>query len=160
MDGAAGGGHLEMVEWLAKNRREGCSSAAFDMAAAEGHLDIIEVVATSGKYMNDCSSLLRTEVTVQGLLADSVTYSPMLNLFILFFSCLSASLCDLRSEATTYALCLCLLIVYSGGDVLCPPRVKLRQWLSDAGLLRCSSTGLDNAAGGGHVHLLEVVSHL
>lgn len=48
MDGAAGGGHLKMVQWLAKHRREGCSSAAFDMAAAEGHLNIIEVVAAVG----------------------------------------------------------------------------------------------------------------
>lgn len=43
MDGAAGGGHLEMLQWLAENRGEGCSSAAFGMAAAAGHLNVIEV---------------------------------------------------------------------------------------------------------------------
>lgn len=43
MDGAAGGGHLEVLRWLAANRREGCSQAAFDMAAAEGHLLVIKV---------------------------------------------------------------------------------------------------------------------
>lgn len=43
MDGAAGGGHLELVQWLAANRRERCTNAAFDMAAAGGHLDVIQV---------------------------------------------------------------------------------------------------------------------
>ena len=43
MDGAAGGGHLDVVRWLATNRVEGCSQAAFDMAAAEGHLHVIKV---------------------------------------------------------------------------------------------------------------------
>lgn len=43
MDGAAGGGHLDVVRWLAANRTEGCSQGAFDMAAAEGHLHVIEV---------------------------------------------------------------------------------------------------------------------
>lgn len=43
MDGAAGGGHLEVVRWLARHRREGCSQAAFDMAAAAGYLHVIEV---------------------------------------------------------------------------------------------------------------------
>lgn len=43
MDGAAGGGHLDVVRWLATNRLEGCSQAAFDMAAAEGHLHVIKV---------------------------------------------------------------------------------------------------------------------
>lgn len=43
MDGAAGGGHLAVVCWMAANRREGCSQAAFEMAAAGGHLDVIKV---------------------------------------------------------------------------------------------------------------------
>ena len=43
MDGAAGGGHLDVVRWLATNRLEGCSQGAFDMAAAEGHLHVIKV---------------------------------------------------------------------------------------------------------------------
>lgn len=43
MDGAAGGGHLHVVRWLATNRSEGCSQAAFDMAAAEGHLHVMKV---------------------------------------------------------------------------------------------------------------------
>ena len=43
MDGAAGGGHLEVCKWLAANRAEGCSQAAFELAAAGGHLDVITV---------------------------------------------------------------------------------------------------------------------
>ena len=43
MDGAAGGGHLDVVHWLEKHRKEGCSHAAFEMAAAEGHLHVIKV---------------------------------------------------------------------------------------------------------------------
>lgn len=31
------------------------------------------------------------------------------------------------------------------------------QWLDEAGSLRCSSTGLDSAAEGGHVHVLQVL---
>lgn len=43
MDGAAGGGYLEVVRWLAANRREGCSMSAFELASAGGHLDVIKV---------------------------------------------------------------------------------------------------------------------
>lgn len=43
MDGAAGGGYLEVVRWLAANRREGCSAAAFELASAAGHLDVLTV---------------------------------------------------------------------------------------------------------------------
>lgn len=31
------------------------------------------------------------------------------------------------------------------------------QWLEEAGFLSCSSAGWDNAAGGGHLHVLEVM---
>lgn len=93
------------------------------------------------------------------LSVDHVTYVPMSSLLPFLVSCFSAFLRDLRPEAAAYALCSCLMIVYAR-DVLRPSRVKLHQWLSDEGLLRCSSTGLDNAAGGGHVRLLEVVSQL
>lgn len=43
MDGAAGGGYFEVVRWLAAHRREGCSTAAFELACAGGHLDVITV---------------------------------------------------------------------------------------------------------------------
>ena len=54
MDGAAGGGHLDVVRWLATNRLEGCSQAAFDMAAAEGHLHVIKV-QTHCRYVRRAS---------------------------------------------------------------------------------------------------------
>ena len=42
MDGAAENGHLDVVEWLHKNRREGCTSEAFLKGAENGHLDILK----------------------------------------------------------------------------------------------------------------------
>ncbi|KAE9015857.1 hypothetical protein PF011_g7418 [Phytophthora fragariae] len=41
MDKAAEDGNLEMVKWLHHNRTEGCSTFAVDLAAASGHLDVI-----------------------------------------------------------------------------------------------------------------------
>ncbi|KAG7383924.1 hypothetical protein PHYPSEUDO_003217 [Phytophthora pseudosyringae] len=42
MDGAAALGKLELVQWLHSNRPEGCSSAAFNTAAANRHLNVLE----------------------------------------------------------------------------------------------------------------------
>ncbi|KAG6973420.1 hypothetical protein JG688_00003547 [Phytophthora aleatoria] len=42
MDRAAGNGHLEMAEWLHRNRSEGCSTKAMDLAAANGHLKVVK----------------------------------------------------------------------------------------------------------------------
>ncbi|CAI5744007.1 unnamed protein product [Peronospora destructor] len=36
--GAAAGGHIDVVQWLHKNRTEGCTTEAIDTAAAGGHL--------------------------------------------------------------------------------------------------------------------------
>lgn len=58
MDGAAGGGYLEVVRWLAANRREGCSTAAFEMASAGGHLDVITVRKRYGAVVGRNSSVL------------------------------------------------------------------------------------------------------
>ncbi|GMF44317.1 unnamed protein product [Phytophthora fragariaefolia] len=41
MDGAAAGGHLNVVRWLHENRPEGCTTAAMNMAAANGHLEMV-----------------------------------------------------------------------------------------------------------------------
>ncbi|KAG4049431.1 hypothetical protein PC123_g15276, partial [Phytophthora cactorum] len=41
MDGAANEGHLEAVKWLHLNRSEGCTSAAMDGAAASGALEVV-----------------------------------------------------------------------------------------------------------------------
>lgn len=35
--------------------------------------------------------------------------------------------------------------------------LRFAQWLEGAGYLRCSSAGWDNAAGGGHLHVLKVI---
>lgn len=35
--------------------------------------------------------------------------------------------------------------------------LRVTQWLQEAGFLRCSSAGWDNAAGGGHLHVLKVI---
>lgn len=40
MDGAAGGGHLKVVEFLHENRTEGCTTDAMDTAARFGHLEM------------------------------------------------------------------------------------------------------------------------
>lgn len=42
MDMAAINGHLEIVKWLHLNRREGCSNLAMDLSAAFGHLDVVK----------------------------------------------------------------------------------------------------------------------
>ncbi|CAI5709666.1 hypothetical protein KXD40_005430 [Peronospora effusa] len=42
MDSAAEFGHLEVVQWLHTNRREGCTTDAMDMAACNGHLKIVQ----------------------------------------------------------------------------------------------------------------------
>ncbi|KAK1942848.1 putative ankyrin repeat protein [Phytophthora citrophthora] len=42
MDGAAGLGKLELVQWLYTNRTEGCSHTAFINAAANHHLNVLE----------------------------------------------------------------------------------------------------------------------
>lgn len=38
MDVSAMHGHLEVVQWLAENRPEGCTTKAMDWAAMEGKL--------------------------------------------------------------------------------------------------------------------------
>lgn len=48
MDGAASGGHLEVVKWLQHNRAEGCTSAAMDGAAAAGALDVVKWLHKTG----------------------------------------------------------------------------------------------------------------
>ncbi|EGZ14839.1 hypothetical protein PHYSODRAFT_509529, partial [Phytophthora sojae] len=42
MDLAAKNGHLEMVEWLGTHRYEGCTVAAMDAAAGRGHLEVVK----------------------------------------------------------------------------------------------------------------------
>jgi hypothetical protein len=42
MEFAARYGHLKVVEFLHKNRKEGCTTRAMNLAAANGHLDIVE----------------------------------------------------------------------------------------------------------------------
>ncbi|ETL92756.1 hypothetical protein F442_09239 [Phytophthora nicotianae P10297] len=42
MDVAAAHGHLDVVQWLHANRSEGCTTAAMDLAATNGHLDTVE----------------------------------------------------------------------------------------------------------------------
>jgi hypothetical protein len=42
MDFAAGNGYLEIVEWLHKNRKEGCTTDAMDFAAKYGKFEIVE----------------------------------------------------------------------------------------------------------------------
>lgn len=42
MDGAAAGGHLAMVKWL-HEKGFGCTTAAMDSAAQEGHLEVVQV---------------------------------------------------------------------------------------------------------------------
>lgn len=42
MDEASRGGHLEMLKWLHGQGAE-CSTDAMDLAAQEGHLDIVQV---------------------------------------------------------------------------------------------------------------------
>ena len=42
MNNAALKGHLDVVEWLHKNRKEGCTSYAINTAALNGHLPIVK----------------------------------------------------------------------------------------------------------------------
>ncbi|KAF0694540.1 Aste57867_14580 [Aphanomyces stellatus] len=42
MGKAAGGGHLEVVQWLHGHRTEGCTTSAMDDAAGEGHLEVVQ----------------------------------------------------------------------------------------------------------------------
>lgn len=42
MDGAAANGHMEVVQWLHQNRNEGCTMDAMNAAAANGHLDMVK----------------------------------------------------------------------------------------------------------------------
>jgi ankyrin repeat protein len=41
MDFAAGNGHLNVVKWLHKNRKEGCTTTAMDLAMLNEHIDIV-----------------------------------------------------------------------------------------------------------------------
>ncbi|EGZ14440.1 hypothetical protein PHYSODRAFT_332827 [Phytophthora sojae] len=42
MDGAAGNGHLEVVQWLHSNTQAGCTTIAMDSAAQNGHLKVVK----------------------------------------------------------------------------------------------------------------------
>jgi len=42
MDSAAANGHLDVVEFLHENRREGCTTSAMDKAAQNGHLEVVK----------------------------------------------------------------------------------------------------------------------
>lgn len=42
MDGAAAGGHLDILKLLHYERAEGCTANAMDRAAGNGHLDIVK----------------------------------------------------------------------------------------------------------------------
>jgi len=42
MEWAAGRGHLRVVQWLHKNRTEGCTYWAMDWAAGNGYLDVVQ----------------------------------------------------------------------------------------------------------------------
>lgn len=42
MDYAAAGGHLDIVEWLHNNTRQGCTTAAMDWAAVGGHVEVLQ----------------------------------------------------------------------------------------------------------------------
>ncbi|GMF15081.1 unnamed protein product [Phytophthora lilii] len=39
---AAANGHLNVVEWLHRNRTEKCTTKAMDEAATNGHLNVVE----------------------------------------------------------------------------------------------------------------------
>jgi hypothetical protein len=42
MNLAAANGHLEVVKWLHANRREGCMMDAMEYAARNGHLEVVK----------------------------------------------------------------------------------------------------------------------
>jgi hypothetical protein len=44
MDGAAMNGHLEMVEWFHNNRNEGCTTRAMYLAIINGHLEVAQFI--------------------------------------------------------------------------------------------------------------------
>lgn len=54
-------------------------------------------------------------------------------------------------HALIAAAIVCRLCLFRDGILL------VAQWLEETGFLRCSSAGLDNAAEGGHLHVLKVI---
>lgn len=47
MDWAASNGDLEMVSWLYRNRKEGCTDRAMKMAKIKGHLEVIKFLESN-----------------------------------------------------------------------------------------------------------------
>ena len=45
---AAGDGHLDIVKWLHENRSEGCTSYAINFAARNGHDEIVKYLIENG----------------------------------------------------------------------------------------------------------------
>lgn len=157
MDGAAGAGYLEVVRWLAANRREGCSKAAFELASAAGHLDVVMV----RKRCVRCGSrphLVFSSSTQFGRLGMAHVCVPINLLEKLETLFEPYSLTFAREPptpivphtkcATDLGYCLCWFL---------DGALRVTQWLQEAGFLRCSSAGWDNAAGGGHLHVLKVI---
>jgi hypothetical protein len=64
MDVAALNGHLEVVQWLHENRKEGCTKIAMDGAAMCGHLEVVKYLHENGKV--GCNEVTMVKVAECG----------------------------------------------------------------------------------------------
>ncbi|KAL2919053.1 hypothetical protein HK105_201323 [Polyrhizophydium stewartii] len=126
MDGAAANGHLRMVRWLHSNRSEGFTTQAMDGAAANGH---VEVVAFLHEHRVEGCTRDAMDMAARGGHLEVVQY-------------LHAN----RTEGCTHRA-----MDWAAGR----GHLATVAWLHENRSEGCTTEAMDAAALWGHVHVLE-----
>ncbi|CAM9807490.1 unnamed protein product, partial [Ectocarpus sp. 13 AM-2016] len=156
-DWAAAQGHLEVVRWLLENRDEGCTESAVDGACWNGHEATVRWLVCGRKQAGSERALDYAASTGRIELVKWLSRRPGSTCTLAAMDGAAGGgyldvvrwLAGNRQEGCSQAA---FEMAASKGHL---DVIKRLQWLDEAGLLRCSSTGLDSAAGGGHLSVLE-----
>ncbi|CAN0229143.1 unnamed protein product [Ectocarpus sp. 6 AP-2014] len=156
-DWAAAQGHLKVVRWLLDNRDEGCTESAVDGACWNGHDATVHWLVCERKQAGSERALDYAASTGRIELVKWLSRRPGSTCTVAAMDGAAGGghldvvrwLAGNRQEGCSQAA---FEMAASNGHL---DVIQRLQWLDDAGLLRCCSTGLDSAAGGGHLGVLQ-----
>ncbi|KAK1935386.1 putative ankyrin repeat protein [Phytophthora citrophthora] len=126
MDMAAAHGHLGIVQWLHANCSEGCTTAAMDLAAENGHLEIVKWLHANRK--EGCTSDAMNGASARGHL----------------------HVVKWLHEHTTEGCTTDAMDNAAGGGHL-----EVLKWLHENRTEGCTAAAMDGAATGNHVDIVE-----
>ncbi|OQS01236.1 ankyrin repeat-containing protein [Achlya hypogyna] len=133
MDLAAANGHLDVVKYLHAHRNEGCTAKAFEQAISHGHDNIVKFLASHyASVVTDRRSLFMVA-------AQRGSIATMENLWLLLPIELTPELGEEMAEA-----------------LITPGHLDLIKWLVETKGLSCTQNTLEYAQSHGHQRVVNV----